>query len=240
MYLFGRENTFNVYLWADTDRVSTIPTQTVTAYVFRDNPSREQASAGTDAVETVSHSHVSNNFISLTIPAIDDPYPNGTDPYEDYYIAVKFKLNTSEQTQIVIRRYRLEKAVAKDELIGVTKDRVEAIFPEIYKYLSEAELQSIIDLAQFNVMSDLKRDGYKWSMINRPSELFDLLFLRVLKSVYASQVQRQGDRFVFNFEQAKEDYANALSNLRLDLSDETSNGVEVAEAKSKATISLWR
>lgn len=240
MYLFGQPNTYNVYVWNGENQVTTIPTQTVSAYVYITNPNRDDAFDGVGALETISHSHVSNSFISLTIPALDDPDPNGTKAYEDYYIAVKFKLTSAEQDQLVIRRYRIGKPIAKDELIGVTKDRVESIFPEIYKFLSESELQAIIDLAQFGVISDLKRDGYQWALVNEPSELFDLLFLRVLKAVYASQVQRQGDRFVYNFEQAKEDYQNALANLRLDIGSETSDGIPVGETKSASTITLFR
>lgn len=240
MYLFGITNSYSLYTYNDGEPLNTIPNQTVTAHIFTSMPSREDALAGTGALIPISHSHVSSSVITFDIPAIDDPDQNSLTQYYDYYIAIKFVLEASEQTQLVLRRIRYHRIIGKDQTPGVTKEKIQSLFPEIYKFISESELQAIIDMAEMGVKHDLKLQGYEWALINEPSQLYNVLLQRVLRAVYASQVMRQGDRFNYLYEIAKGDYQNAIDSLRLQIGAEDSSGVAVSSTPSMRTISVSR
>lgn len=239
MYIFGKDIDYKLYTFEDGTALPSIPNQSYTAYIFTDlnQPSREQAIAGTGALVTINATHTTGhaNVIQFTIPAIDDPDPNALIKEYKYWISVNFVLKLSEQTQTIVRQFPICRVVAQDKAIGVTASKIESMYPDVYSYLSEAQVSAQIALAQSLLIADLKNKGYLWAQVYRPDELFSALLFKSLEFVYMSQIKNNGDKFAILTDSANKNYLAVMSNLNLSF-DDTQAGIKTSEVRTGGFI----
>ena len=238
MYSFGRDIAYKLYTTEDGIELAPLPNQTITAYVFREQVSREDSISGDGAIATITYSHLlatHANIIQFTIPAIDDPFPNTITQIYYYWISINFVIKTGEQVQTITRSLPMSRAVGHDKTIGVTASQIVNIYPDVYQYLSEDQVTSIIAMASKNLVNDLKNKGYAWANIHRPDQLYDALLFKSLDYVYASQVQRQGDKFAFLYEKAKQSYESIIANLNLSFDDSLA-GAQTSQIRPSGII----
>lgn len=238
MNIFGRSIEYSLHAFEDSKQIGTIPAQTYAVHIFDEKPTRAIALVGTGSIETLSVVHVTSDSLSFTISAIDDPEPDSPVHQVNYWIAVVFKLEAGEQDQLIIRALPLERVYAKNKTIGVTSAKIEEIFPDIDNYLSTGEVESMIQLAQINILEDLTNKGFKWSEINRPDQLFNALLFKSLEYIHASQIQRSGDRFAVSFDMAAKNYQKIISNLKVAMDE--GDGQPVATRQTGGTVWVSR
>lgn len=212
---FGKSFTYTVTAYDDGSKIPSIPTQTVDAFIFDTRPSRADASDGTGAIQSQNYSHTADDIIEIPFDAVDDPEPTGTISRHTYYVAVNFVLEAAEQVQTIIREVIFERVSAKDKIIGVTRDQIEQVYPDIYSFLSDAQVEAHIELARKELIADLKNQGTEWSQVHNPDELYNALLFKALQYVHASQIQRQGDRFSVLENSSKAAYQSVIRNLKL-------------------------
>lgn len=233
MYIFGKDIEYSLFAYEDGVAIASIPAQSYTAYIFTDQnqPSREEAIAGTGALATINATHTSGGTLTFTIPAISDPNPNAVTQTYSYWVAVNFVLKTAGQTQTIVRDLRISRASAQDRAIGVTTSKIVSIYPEIYSYLNQAQVEAMISISQENLVNDLRNKGFEWAKIYRADQLFTTLLFKSLEMIYLSQVNRQGDKFLVLAESAKESYMKAINNLQLSF-DESQTGQETSKVNA--------
>lgn len=210
-YLFGKDFTYSLYAYDDSEAISDLPSQTVTAYVFSTRPDRTAASAGTGALKTATQSLPENGSISLTIPAISDPEPTSDTDYQEYYISINFVLKTGADTQTVIRELPMRRVSGQDSNIGITVSDIEGIWPDVLKYVSSEEVTAAIDLARSEIVSDLENRGVEWASIHSPKELRQATLFNSLFYVLGGQ----GDDFATMRDKMESAYKNTISALKL-------------------------
>ena len=210
-YIFGRDITYNLHLYEDGEKITDLPAQTVTGYLFRPEPSRADAAAGTGALSTFTQSLTAGSAISLTIPAVADPDDTSNFNAYDYWVAVNFILKTGGDTQTSIRKIRIERVNGQNYDIGVELDDVLSLFPDALSYLSASQISAIIQLARSEIVFELEQEGIAWAAVWRPDDLYHTLLFRVLYHVYASQK----DDFVESRDEAKASYISAKNSLKL-------------------------
>lgn len=223
MYTFGKDISYTLYAYESGDKLPVIPSQSYSVHVYKQKPERVDAFTGVGSENTINATHVSSNVLTFTVPAIDDPDPDSQIKSYTYYLAIIFKLQDSEQSQLIIRALPIERVHGKDKTIGVTVDKILEAYPNVLSYLAIENLEAFIKLAQTELLSDLANKGFLWAEINRPEQLFNALLFKSLFYVHSSQIQRDGDRFSVGAEIAAKSYDNTIRNLKLDIGadDET-------------------
>lgn len=233
-YVFGKGFDFNIYTYENGDRIQSIPSQTVTSYLFTEQPSREIARAGTGAARTITHSHTTGNVLSVPVTDINDPDPASLTNYHVYWLAVNFILEADAQVQTVLRALKVERATGHDELIGVTAAKIVEAYPDVQSFLSPDQIESMIQLAQVDMLDDLKNKGFQWAEIYRPAELFNALLFKSLTYIHQSQIQRQGDRFFVSADASQRRYEGIISTLKISY-DEAQAGT-ITQARTGGII----
>lgn len=217
MYPFGKDISYTLYAYDSGDKLPVIPSQNYSVHVYKQKPERVDAFTGVGSESTINAMHIASNVLTFTIPAIDDPDPDSQIRNYTYYLAIVFKLQDSEQSQLIIRALPLERVHGKDKSIGVTVDRILEAYPDVLSYLAIENLEAFIRLAQTELLTDLANKGFHWAEINKPEQLFNALLFKSLWYVHGSQIQREGDRFSVSAEIASKSYDNTIRNLKLDI-----------------------
>jgi hypothetical protein len=235
MYVFGKSIQYKLYAYESGERLPVIPAQSYTVHLFKDKPNRDDAFAGVGAISTVPGTHVSGNVLIFTIPAIDDPDPDSTQRSYNFWLGILFKLEDLEQTQLILRALPIERVHGKDRTIGVTVDRIKEAYPDVSAYLSDNNIESLIRLAQIDMLSDLQNKGYHWAEINKPDQLFNALLFKSLWYIHSSQIQRPGDRFSVNSDLSARNYGAIIKSLQLEIANEDNE----SPTKSRSGGVVW-
>lgn len=224
-YVFGKDILYNLFTYEDGEKITALPTQTVTGYIFRPQPDRAAALAGTGAISSFTQSLTAGDDIQLTIPAVSDPDPTGGVTHYTYWVAVNFVLKTGGQVQTVLRAIEIYRVFGQDSDIGVTTSKVIEVFPDITAYITTSQIESMIALARAEIVADLDNKGMQWASIHEPKQLYHALLFNSLFYVFGSQ----GERFEAQAQSAKQSYENTKRALRL--SYDTSQTGQQAEVR---------
>jgi hypothetical protein len=130
----------------------------------------------------------------------------------------------------------MERVSGKDRTIGVTIQKIKEAYPDVGAYLSDANIEALIRLAQTELLADLLNKGFHWAEINKPDQLFNALLFKSLWYVHSSQIQRQGDRFSVSAELASRNYQATIKALQIEIAHE---GHEDEKKSVKAGGTVW-
>lgn len=195
--VFGKSIVRRFYPYDQNGNPCQIPTQDPAIYVFSSQPSRGAAAAGTDAVATVitwTQSAVTPWVCEYTIAAIDDPNPTTTLPGVDYWIAINYKAELTEQTQTRIEYVWIERQRASATIPETTKEDLKAIYPALSDYISDPELDKFLVFATDQLKLTLKGRKLIWDQITDLRDLrLPLTYLTIALCAF-SQVKEEGDR----------------------------------------------
>jgi hypothetical protein len=217
-YPFGKNITYWFQPLVDNEVPSTLLTvQTPAIYVFDTQPTRNQAAAGTGAVVTISSWawDAERQSFHFTIPAIDDPDPTGSAGVEDYYIAINFRLQATEQIQTVLKPLTLERVLSQDRPLNVTQNDLRDHYPHIDSYSTDTQRERYIAQAILHVKNKLDRAGYKWARVNRPDELKLAVTLKALSMLLFVASQENGDKHWVKHEALEREFALVFEGIKL-------------------------
>ena len=237
MYPFGKDIDYTLYAYESGDKLPVIPAQSYSVHVYKNKPERSDAFIGTGSESTISATHTASNFLSFTIPAIDDPDPDSQVRSHVYFLAIVFKLQTDEQSQLILKALPLERVHGKDRTIGLTFDKIVEAYPDVLSYLDQANIEAFIRLAQTELLTSLKIKGFHWAEINRPDQLFYALLFKTLWYVHSSQILRDGDRFSVSAELAAKNYDSTIRALQLEIGEDDKAETKVESAGGTVWLS---
>ena len=233
MYPFGKNFNYHFIPLIDNEEV-TLPTSTppLSIYIYDEKPTRQEAINGTNAFATITPAWTETDTTSRTIviPAIDDPDPESESLTQNYWIAINFYLQATEQPQLVVRRLILERPKSHSKRIAVVSADLEEVFPTLTRYTGTGDVTGYIDRATTLIKSFLRTKGYSWASIYRPDELALAVVYKALALFAHSQ---KGEEFKERFVVWNGESKDLLESLSIQF-DEDENG-EPETQKSTGT-----
>jgi hypothetical protein len=242
---FGIDITYQFYplkdeIASDTWHEVLSITEAPTIYIFNFKPDRSIASAGTNALATVSSwsNTQDGRGKKFTIPAIDDPNPtSATDAYS-YYIAINFKLQSGEQTQTVIRLLPIRRIVAHHSSARPLVEDIQSLHPEIRSFFKDSQIESAIQSAEYMTKGHLKVSGYDYASIWNPDELKTQITYQALALLCLSQIE-SGGAWEAKYNEYKSISEGILASITV-LIDVDKNGEPDKKAQTTTVINLIR
>lgn len=189
-------------------------------HVYSIKPAREDAltGAGDGFIETISSWAAIDGLPDaklITITAIDDPDTSEVGQVETYYLAINFKLQASEQSQLVIEAITLERVAAVSSVPNVTRDSIINYYPAIQAYLEDSEIDKFITLASKEVQNAYRKKGIRWQNLERQDLLHVPIAYKTIELASSSQVKSEGDKFDWRVKFFMQKYREFLEELEL-------------------------
>lgn len=220
-----------------------LPNQSPSIYVFDSQPSLENAQDGTGSFQTITswtQSAIPPYARAYTIAAIDDPDPDGSVWYRDYWVAVNFKFASSEQTQTKVEAFRVQRSISVSDPIEIGKGDLTAIFPNIESYISDDDLEALLPVCLSQVRRDLKKKGKEWGQFRNHSELKMAVCYKAIALQALVSIREPDDRHAFRFDQFEKWYQAEMASLYLDYDADNDGLAETKEQAKTQTVFLYR
>lgn len=238
IFLFGLDIKRAFYPLRGTEPLL-LPSQTPSIYVFADAPTRDEAQNGTGAVQTVStwnEDTVEPYPRRYTIAAIDDPDPDSQIDEKWYWEAINFVNQDSEQTQTVIRAFRVIRAAGVGSIPGTSVEDLKRIYPAIESYLGNEELAAMLSTAETELKQDLEDRGLVWSKLFDLDKLRLALAFKAIALANLSQLVESNDKFAVRSEIFERKYTGMLTKVNLPMDSGTDGAPDVAV---KPSLGAW-
>jgi hypothetical protein len=200
-YVFGKAITYNFYA-LDERNYNSLAAVTdapvIHVYKHGHKPSREAAIAGTDnggLIESITAWTDITNGKSFTIAAIEDPDPTSIQKEYTYWLAINFVLVNSGQVQTLVRALPMQRVSAHHKAITTAISDLEAIFPTIDTYISDANQTNAITTATTRAKIDLEALGFEWAELWRPDRLSDAIAYKALSQLMYGLIREPNDNW---------------------------------------------
>lgn len=225
--IFGKDITRS-FTADDGQAAVLLPTQAPTIYIFSTYPTLDGAQNGTGAVATIStwQQSLATGECTYTIPAIADPYPESAFVERDYFEAINYILQTSGQTQTKIRGFSIRRADALESIPGTTPADIKAAWPHVNAYITDAQLEKAIGLAEIQVRHDLAAKGYTWGRIFNLADTRIGIAFKAIEMAAAGEMSRNGaqEKFAWMVNYFAGKYADYMGTIKLPM-DKDGDGV---------------
>lgn len=246
VYLFGQDLTVNFYPLKDNKKLTQADFATVTmqdSYLFAYNarPTKAAAAAGTGALVTLTAASWSANSaygFSYSLDAINDPDQASSIYRRVYYLAVNFKLDSSEQTQTVIEPMIFMRSSAELESITVSAEDLKQRFPKLGSYISDAELNDIIEDAIVELKLDLQGQEMPYKGIVQPDALEQAVAYKAIELASDTLIRDTDDRHDKRRERYEQKYKNALKLVPIDIDTDEDGEPDVANANASRSYRI--
>lgn len=242
-YVFGQNISYWFYPLSENSS-ATVPTavqgQTPAIYVFDKTPTRDESITGSSSIVTISSWtwNAAKKGWNFTIPALDDPAPDSNIEIRTFYVAVNFVLEAGEQTQTFLQPLIVSRIGGHDKSVNITSTDLEVYLPQVTAYTSLSQRNAYILQAIEEVKSRLRDKGYEWARITRPDRLNMCVIYKTLAMIMLAQVQDSGDKFSIRYLEYKDNFENALENLKFEYKQQGIEGV--VQAKGTSVVLLNR
>lgn len=235
-YLYGKDFTRSFIVEEDNEPFK-LPSQTPTIYIFTEKPTRDEAQAGTGAVQTISswNQNAATPYACLyAVSAIVDPDPDAADDNEQWYWeAVNYITKTGGQTQTAIRGFVLSRGFQPSNLPEVAPEDLAAVYPAISEYIPSDQLRAMIASCLEDVIMDLETKGIEWGRLSDKRRLHRALAFKSIAEASFSQVKGEGDKFHLRYTEFTKKYASAMTAVNLPYDADGDSSPELIEKPRK-------
>jgi len=190
------------------------PVGNPTIYLFRDMPGREAARAGTGALQTVStwaDDDEVPNTKSFTVAAFNDPEISSTISGREYFLAINYELEASEQVQTDVKRLFVSRAGGSLTHHGVDLEAVVSAYPTLASYLSNDDIEDQIQLAIDEISAVIM--PVDWDKVTNKDQLYFPILCKAIANSCLSEFVEEGDRFSKRYEIFEKKYADYMANF---------------------------
>jgi hypothetical protein len=211
MYPFGTDFTLPFTPFADGVEAA-LPSQTAELFVYTSRPSRTQVLAETGHTYTTTVSVVAGaTSFSFAVTSIDDPAPSAEQPSQRYWYAVKFKLDTDEDQQIVIRELFMERVSGQSKTLTVTPQDLITTWKAVASFHSAEAMLNAISVENTLIRARMKSKGYEWAQLFRPDFLKNALIFAALALLMEGEAHEDYEELVKQWRKASIDLADMIS-----------------------------
>lgn len=228
-YPFGAAIERDYYPVKDVDGLSEpfpVVSNSGSAYLYVERPSREDAQSGVGALATaVSWTYQLDNPFkaSYQFDPISDPDPTGAESCREMVEVVNMILEGSAQVQTAMRPVFLERVRPLPEIPGTTINTIKDVFPQIDSYMSDSELSETLSVVEEQVKIELRSNGIEWAKVQNLRVLRLALAYRAIEFASIVQIKNTGDRHDRRRELFAGMYASTMKAVRLE-QDEDGDG----------------
>lgn len=239
-YPFGKDFTFQVNL-IQPDGTYHSPDATAPAiYVCSARPDRTAVIAGTPGSQvgsTITSWTTNNGGSDVTIPAISDPAPSSSVPAVEYWIACKFKLQSSIQDQVVITSILMERVRSQTARADPTIDDVKAAFPSITAFTKEAKLVAFVTDAIEDLKTDLEAAGIAFASVMNLTRLRRAIAFKAIALASEASSTESDDAFERRAASFNARYEKILKSIHLPI-DVDGDGTADTNEPAKQTFTI--
>lgn len=195
-YVWGAPVTRKLYP-TESGNPKALPAQSITAYLFLDRPSITDGASGNGAIDV--SSFVSQNMATpydlvYSYGAQQDPNPGDYPGEEVYWESVNYKLVDGGPTNTLLRSIKFARLGQHDSIPDTTAADIADIMPNINSYLTDAQINDFIEIAQQDVKDRLRAEGFKWQRIYDLHLLRWAIAYRAIAECAISQMKVERDR----------------------------------------------
>lgn len=233
--VYGKDITRTFWPEDENGNPIELPSQAPSIFLFEAQPSRADAVAGTGALSTCTYWAQSASApypCTYTLPAINDPLPDSLTPVKGYWESLKFVAQTSEEAQVVIRYFEMNRVQALATRPGTTIADLTAIYPAAAAYASNANLQAAIDTAEAEMRIEIEGKGIAWSGVADLSKTKLALAYKSLANLMLAQIAQTGDKHQTRYEEFRRMYSELMKSIELKF-DSDRDGVVDSIQKTK-------
>lgn len=244
-YQFGKDITHTFYPSLDGEAIN-LPSQVPSIFLWHEDnkPSTVTAAqAGTSAIgsEIVywTHSDINPYPRAFTIPKIDDPYPESTDTYQGYWLAINYIAQAGGTKHTVMQYFECERLRPVDGVPGAELRDLKEVYPAITAYLKDSELEAFLTIAEEEMRFEFEAKGFEWARVYDLKKTRLALAYKTIALCALSQIKEDGDKHHLRFSEFNRKYEQFLSSLTLPLDtdkDDVPDG-DIRPAKTYAVIS---
>lgn len=238
IYNFGKTITRKFYP-KENDIPLSIPSQAAEIYLFENRPTWEAARAGTGALQTLStwtQSGVSPYPQEYSFTPVDDPEPTQNLLSRSYWEAINFVAELTEQKQTVIREFTLERPRGNEDTPETTVDDVKEVFPAINSYLTDAQIEGFLSVAEASLKDNLLGRGVRWSRVAALSNTRLAIAYKALALSSLSQIKESGDRHAIRYTEFNKLYETTMLAVPLEVDQDDDGKADVKAAVVSTTV----
>lgn len=238
IYNFGKTITRKFYP-KENDIPLSIPSQAAEIYLFANRPTWEDARAGTGAAQSVttwSQGGVTPYPQTYSFSAVDDPAPTENLLSRSYWEAINFVAELTQQKQTVIREFTLERPRGNEDTPGTTVDDIKDVFPAINNYLTDAQIEAHLSVAEAELQNDLLARGIRWSRVAALANTKLAIAYKSLSLSSLSQIKESGDRHALRYEEFKQLYQSAMKAVPIEVDTDEDGKADVKGPITSDTI----
>lgn len=215
--LFGRSITRELYAVVESEYFN-LPSQIPAIYFFEDKPSISDAQTGTGSFASVTTWTQSQTYPyprTYVVPPIEDPEPTSSTTIRNYWEAINYVNQASQQTQTLLRAFNVERGKALDSVPGTTVTDLKEIWPGISSYLTDARLTEYLLIAEESLRIDVEKKGLVWENLKRLQRAKLALGYKSVSLASFSQVQEANDKFYIRWKEFEKLYNSTLESITL-------------------------
>jgi hypothetical protein len=231
VHYFGKDFNYDFFVpnsddgFFDLSGVSTAPE----IYIFNYSPSRNEAMSGTGSLQTISAwSNITTPYTGkrIAVTAIDDPDVNSTIYRYEYYIAINYYLQTSEQKQTDIRLLPMERVRVVHDPVSTNADSLQKIYSDIDDISDTTDQAAKIAQAIREIKLDLNNRGYDWASIWEPASLNDAVAYKALSLIMLDNMIDEADQYKTRHDFYERQYQSIKNNINLKVESEQNNKIK--------------
>ncbi len=220
-YQFGQDITHTFYASLDGEPVN-LPSQAPSIFLWSDDKkpasiSAAQAGTGATGAEIAywTHSATAPYPRTFTIPAIDDPDPEGTETAQGFWLAINYIAQTAGTKQTVMQYFECERLRPTDGIPGTIAADLKEVYPAISAYLSDTQLGDFLSIAEEEMRFELESKGFDWVRIYDLKKTRLALAYKAIALCALSQIKEDNDKFHLRLQEFGRRYEAFLSTLTL-------------------------
>lgn len=216
-FAWGKDISYTFYPLVDDEPISII-SQTPAIYVFTDSkPTYAQAAAGTGNIQAITTWTETATFSrTFTIDGIDDPEPTNEAVERVYWLAINFRIDTSEQIQTVLKALPMNRVHGHGNKVDVDHEDIKNVFHTALSYVDGPRLTRLIEDSEIQIKTILQSRGYRWAYFSRMDRLELLIRYRVVMTILLNEIQQGNDKFNIKYTEIKSVYESLYQGLKLE------------------------
>lgn len=238
MYIFGKDFKLTYNYQITKEPSSDAPT----IYIYRDSrPSRSDARAGTNAIQTISawtDSPLVNLQKLITVTAITDPDADSNIDDYVYYIAINYKVKTGGADFLDIKPFHIGRVSGQLESLKVSIQDVLKVYPNLSSFLTDEQITNFINTAYEEVRLHFLKQHIDINNLTDLSTFYLALVYKAVSNCSYSQFTSRDDKFYARYEDFELKFKDLMTGLKVGVVNTTGDIVKGAVGHQSYKVSV--
>lgn len=235
-YFFGKD--FVIYYKYEVDSIPAATAPTIAVYSQAPSETDAAACTGTykvgSTISTWADANTRPNTKKISIPAVDDPMT--LTGIQDYYLAINYYLQSSEQVQSIIVPFNMKRVSGTISAPEVDPIDIKKFYPTVGHRVDDVTLDDFIDVAIDEIKGDLEKRNVRWDQVVNQNILFRSIVLKAAALSAYSEFTVKGDQQYTRWEDYTRQYTAEIDGAKLKVDTNQDGLVEKEVSKQSFFI----